>query len=48
MTALPISDPPEPPEEQADAELLGLWPDPFAESPADAEAWLADLTGPAS
>ena len=35
----------EPPEldEPTDAELLGLWPDPFAGPPEGADAWLGDL-----
>jgi hypothetical protein len=36
------------PEEPTDAELLGLWPDPFAGAPQDADTWLADLTDPGS
>ncbi len=38
----------EPPdmEEPSEAELLGLWPDPFAGSPDGADAWLADLSLP--
>jgi hypothetical protein len=34
------------PEEPTDAELLGLWPDPFAGPPDGADAWLADLSVP--
>jgi hypothetical protein len=31
------------PDEPTEAELLGLWPDPFAGRPADADEWLASL-----
>src|SRR5215472_7467457 len=31
-------------EEPTDAELFGLWPDPFAGPPDDADAWLGDLS----
>src|SRR5271155_6110946 len=34
------------PEEPTDAELLGLWPDPFAGAPDGEDAWLADLSVP--
>jgi hypothetical protein len=34
------------PEEPTDAELLGLWPDPFAGPPDGDDAWFADLTTP--
>lgn len=40
-----VRDGPEP-EEPSDAELLGVWPDPFAGSPDGADAWLADLSVP--
>jgi hypothetical protein len=33
------------PEEPTDAELFGLWPDPFAGPPEDADAWLGDRAG---
>src|SRR5215469_13784022 len=32
------------PEEPTDAELLGLWPDPFAGPPEDADRWQGDLS----
>ncbi len=32
------------PEEPTDAELLGVWPDPFAGPPDGDDAWLADLS----
>src|SRR5215472_4203030 len=31
-------------DEPTDAELFGLWPDPFAGPPDDADAWLGDLS----
>jgi hypothetical protein len=31
-------------EEPTDAELFGLWPDPFAGPPDDGDAWLGDLS----
>lgn len=31
------------PEEPTDAELFGLWPDPFTGPPEDADRWLGDL-----
>jgi hypothetical protein len=31
-------------EEPTDAELFGMWPDPFAGPPDDADAWLGDLS----
>src|SRR5215469_14269432 len=31
------------PEEPTDAELFGLWPDPFAGPPEDADRWRGDL-----
>src|SRR5215467_5166344 len=34
------------PGEPTDAELLGLWPDPFAGPPDGADAWLGDLSLP--
>ncbi len=34
------------PEEPSDAELLGIWPDPFAGPPDGADEWLADLSLP--
>lgn len=40
-----VRDGPEP-DEPSDAELLGMWPDPFAGSPDGADAWLADLSVP--
>ncbi|HET9899022.1 MAG TPA: DUF222 domain-containing protein [Streptosporangiaceae bacterium] len=46
MTVIPWDrerDGPEP-EEPSDAELLGIWPDPFAGPPDGADEWLADLS----
>ena len=37
-----LGDAPEP-DEPTEAELLGLWPDPFAGRPDDADEWLASL-----